>query len=373
MMRRRDVIVEAAMQRIGCGYIMGATGQTCTSALIASQARQYPTYADRIEQYGDKWLGLRVFDCAQLTRAAYAAGGISLPSGATSQYGAGVWRRKGLRGSLPEGAGLLLFRHSDNRMQHVLVTVGGGYAVDARGHSTGVVYSLIDDYAWTDWCEPNGLDDMIDEADLLSSPTLQIGARGLAVGRMQLLLAKAGYSVGDTGADGIFGRTTLRSIKALQEANGLGIDGIVGKKTWAALTAAKPDAPIVPDASVPSKRPTIRRGAQNEAVIELQEMLVRLGYDIGKTGVDGKFGENTLKAVKAFQDSAELAADGIVGPKTWTALDAIVGRLEDTEEHQEPSCVLRVYDVHLLGVAEDVAQAIRKQYPRAIVQDCAEV
>ena len=62
-----------------------------------------------------------------------------------------------------------------------------------------------------------------------------------------------------------------------------------------------------------------------------------------------------------------------MGPRTWTALDAIVGRLEDTEEHQEPPCVLRVYDVHLLGVAEDVAQAIRKQYPRAIVQDCAEV
>lgn len=365
MMRRRDVIAEAAMQRIGCGYIMGATGQTCTSALIASQARQYPTYADRIEQYGDKWLGLRVFDCAQLTRAAYAVGGISLPSGATSQYGAGVWRRKGLRGSLPEGAGLLLFRHSDNRMQHVLVTVGSGYAVDARGHSSGVVYSLIDDYAWTDWCEPNGLDDMIDEGDLLSSPTLQIGARGLAVGRMQLLLAKAGYSVGDTGADGIFGRTTLQSIRALQAARGLAVDGIVGKKTWAALASAQtqPTPDDEPDAD---RRATLRKGTSGEAVVELQTILIRLGYKLEHYGADGKLGAETQEAVRGFQEAAGLTVDGIVGVRTWAALEAAVAALESSGEPQDPDATL--YNVLLVGVTDAVAQAIKRLYPQAVIE-----
>jgi hypothetical protein len=38
--------------------------------------------------------------------------------------------------------------------------------------------------------------------------------------------------------------------------------------------------------------------------------------------VDGIFGNNTLSAVKSFQKSRGLVVDGVVGPKTWGALDA---------------------------------------------------
>ena len=51
---------------------------------------------------------------------------------------------------------------------------------------------------------------------------------------------------------------------------------------------------------------------------ELQSRLLRLGYDPGP--VDGIAGRKTREAVMAFQRKVGLTADGIVGPKTFSAL-----------------------------------------------------
>lgn len=55
----------------------------------------------------------------------------------------------------------------------------------------------------------------------------------------------------------------------------------------------------------------------------VQEALTKLGYDPG--GADGFDGPHTQKAVKAFQSTAGIDADGIVGPHTRSKLaDALL-------------------------------------------------
>ncbi len=66
---------------------------------------------------------------------------------------------------------------------------------------------------------------------------------------------------------------------------------------------------------------TTRLGDSGELVEFIQDTLMALGYDIGAK-VDGIFGKVTEQAVKQFQRDRGLAADGVVGPKTWPVLRA---------------------------------------------------
>lgn len=68
---------------------------------------------------------------------------------------------------------------------------------------------------------------------------------------------------------------------------------------------------------------TIRKGDQGEQVKTLQRLLNALGFkgENGRTlAVDGKAGNNSTHAVKAFQKAQKIAVDGIVGANTWQAL-----------------------------------------------------
>ncbi len=63
----------------------------------------------------------------------------------------------------------------------------------------------------------------------------------------------------------------------------------------------------------------IKRGSKGRQVAELQTLLNTKGFDTGTP--DGIFGRGTEKAVKEFQSSAGLVADGVVGNMTWQALN----------------------------------------------------
>lgn len=62
----------------------------------------------------------------------------------------------------------------------------------------------------------------------------------------------------------------------------------------------------------------LRKGDVNSAVTQLQQLLTEKGFDT--KGVDGWFGNNTEKAVIAFQRANGLSDDGVVRDNTWAAL-----------------------------------------------------
>jgi peptidoglycan hydrolase-like protein with peptidoglycan-binding domain len=68
----------------------------------------------------------------------------------------------------------------------------------------------------------------------------------------------------------------------------------------------------------PPKHPTLRLGAKHEAVRVLQRLLEPMYPGLI---IDGQFGPQTAAVVMGFQRRAGLDADGIVGPKTWAALE----------------------------------------------------
>ena len=65
---------------------------------------------------------------------------------------------------------------------------------------------------------------------------------------------------------------------------------------------------------------TLRKGDKGEAVKEMQNLLIAAGCKLEKYGADGDFGTETLEALKAYQTTHSLTADGICGPLTWKSL-----------------------------------------------------
>ena len=64
--------------------------------------------------------------------------------------------------------------------------------------------------------------------------------------------------------------------------------------------------------------PTLSKNSRGEDVLILQKKLYLIGYDI--TELDGVFGNETERAVTAFQKDQKITATGVVTNVTWRAL-----------------------------------------------------
>ena len=243
--------VRFALDAVGSPYVYGAANRPCAPAMREAQMRQYPGAAWNIRANcpvlngnagicaGCPYLGKTAFDCAQLTRFALQAAGVSLPSGASSQWKAGVWAEKGeIPAALPANhtalcVPCLVFRHdpaapSSRPMAHVGLSLGDGRAVDARSHRRGVVKMPLTAYPWTHYALPAGF---LAGGGKGLAMALQSGSRGGAVRMLQRNLLNLGFPLPRYGADGIYGPETAAAVRAFQHAYSLPPSGIADSMT----------------------------------------------------------------------------------------------------------------------------------------------
>ena len=80
------------------------------------------------------------------------------------------------------------------------------------------------------------------------------------------------------------------------------------------------DTPITTYKPITVQLRELSYGDYGEDVRAVQRLLKEGGFDVGRYGCDGELGYDTLNAIKLYQASKRLSADGIVGEKTWTAI-----------------------------------------------------
>lgn len=249
---KTEIIIAAAEAELGWPYVWGAVGAQCTP-----DKRKY--YANR-SSCPDAEAALTIKKCQALNGSGKSCGGCEwypgnrrvliddcqgfvkqvcsrvgitfAGGGATSMWNsAGNWTEKGTRATIPQDRLCCIFwQGSDGKtMNHIGFYYGGQMT-----HCSGTVKREALSSRVTHWAIPKGLDGTVPT----DKPTLRRGDRGDYVVELQKDLMTLGYSVGASGADGIFGRNTETAVKAFQSNSGLVADGIVGKRTWAALDEA---------------------------------------------------------------------------------------------------------------------------------------
>ncbi len=165
---------------------------------------------------------------------------------------------------------------------------------------------------------------------------LVIGDEDEWVLELQQKLIETGYL--DTAATGYFGTATQNALVSFQEDNGLLADGKAGPATRRALlgdgygdipdtraaaveenASAEPTAQAEEAVSEENPGNTIYPGDKGDAISNIQERLKELEYyEYGS--ITGYYGPVTEDAVKKFQRTNGLSADGIMGPVSYDLL-----------------------------------------------------
>ncbi|MGN9865908.1 peptidoglycan recognition protein family protein [Bacillus swezeyi] len=121
------------------------------------------------------------------------------------------------------------------------------------------------------------------------------------------------------------------------------VDSLLGNQTISKTTAST---------NQPSKSTGIilKKGSAGSKVKALQKRLIAAGFSLPKYGADGSYGNETVQAVKSLQKKAGIAVDGIYGPATEKALQAIEAKKKKSS-YKLPSDIYKVKNPMMKGTA----------------------
>ena len=153
---------------------------------------------------------------------------------------------------------------------------------------------------------------------------LRLGCVGEDVRQAQIRLMALGYYTGTV--DGNYGTGTMAAVASFQLRNNLSADGVAGKRTYKKLYSSDALSAISTPTSTPTTgvtRPTrmLYSGCTGDDVKSVQQRLKDLGYLTDK--VDGKYGANTVAAMRAFQLRNGLTGSGNGDTATYTILYSV--------------------------------------------------
>ncbi|PKM81159.1 MAG: hypothetical protein CVU89_10265 [Firmicutes bacterium HGW-Firmicutes-14] len=125
-----------------------------------------------------------------------------------------------------------------------------------------------------------------EKAALPSCPVIRKGNKGLAVKKLQKMLADAGIDPGQV--DGVFGVVTEKALKVFQKRAGLPQNGISDERTWASLLALKQ---VQVAKQVPVKKDNVMTPVPEKVFVGFDGCEVycfndRTGRQLWKTSVD---------------------------------------------------------------------------------------
>lgn len=227
------------------GYVYSGQGQIYTPELAQKWAAEQRAGkpAEYYLQDCKRWLGARVVDCSGLLVEAFRSKHNDYEDRSANTFRAQAVERGSIQ-EIPQISGIGVWRSG-----HIGVYIGSGKVIEAGGTKVGVVesplWSPATGKAWKEWlhlqgvacdCAPGQFEisnNAFTVKRLLSlkSPMM----RGDDVRDVQQQLEAMKYSVGGTGADGIYGPNTTQGVKQFQRDKKLKVDGIVGPETTKAL------------------------------------------------------------------------------------------------------------------------------------------
>ena len=322
---------------LGLLTVDGIFGRKMTETVKKFQ-KQFNLTADgvvgRSTWYKISYIYVSVKDLAELTSEGETFSG-TLPDGSWN-LGSSVLKQ-GSTGSEVEQMQFWLSTLAQYESSIPSVTVDGVYgsgtaaAVRAFQRRYGLtVDGIVGHTTWTELYDQfRSIQSDNGTPNAYPGTALREGSSGQNVRLVQfwLKIARTVYtSLANVTVDGKFGSATAAAVRRFQSYFGLTSDGVVGRITWNKLYEVYNDIAnkLLSSSLRPGEYPgVLRTGSSGTAVRELQFYLYLMSaYEssIPPVSIDGKFGADTERAVRAYQRFAGLTVDGVVGRTTWNFL-----------------------------------------------------